>query len=1747
MPITRYLTDDELSKIDAQGGDSSLYKGKLVDVATPEEESALSSSSGDNQYSTAGAIGHTLKTYAGGIGGGGAGLIASSWLLGPEVGLPVSLIGGALGAFGGGYAGQKLQDVAQGDEVTQRLQQEQAEAAKEHPIATAATDIIASALASGGKPSLNAFRSISGIANALKGTVLSDVEKQALASVALNSAVNPAINTGIGLATGQGLPSLGELGQQALGGAVFSGQADWASRLTGHSQQPNAIEEPTIDPTQNDSNKGEPQSVEQVQRDSPYITKNANGDYVVDKTSLKQAWDKLNPPPSITEGMSDTDKYQLQSAWRARKRMSSDEQRRALHDDFLSRLDNMPMPQSEVQPTETIPQVSPSEIQLQPNIADNKSTSADYDNILAANTEDIIPKDTSITEAGESADDLNKQLENSFNKGAQTAKDLYIQQHGSLPSFKTKSGDVVNAPPSKQTSDSDEYNQLYSEMQEMMAKGDTGSPEFISLWKQLETVKNRNKGMPPSGSVNDQIISNPPKEFQKLQPSEMFSEQDSTAERIVHNGVKGKTWEKAYPRLVLEGTGDIYRELTKYNEGYYSKGYIDEKLNRLDRWLSNKQVGSGGSFEQDFKNSFEVNPENHKALAEAYSKLPWQNEGQFYAKRLTQNLALGKFENARYASAKLKEWLNNNPAKFSAPVDIHNKTLNEGLQQHIAKGKANVGSVLGHIANSTENDYAPLAKHLLEITPKEKLSDVVQTGVSKDGRSGYHVGEKKVVINPADINDSHIVMHELAHAVTVHNLPEEFRGLRGAELDHSMNKYLSNPNGHEGVKEIIRSYYEAVNNVGIHDELFNDKFNPNTEKVDKGTAGAPDEVMRNNSGMEEAYGLGDLHEFTSMALTNKKFQRLLDSMPSGLSDNKSLWSRFVESIRKILGVSPREGSLLERTLKATEDIVKTTRDVKFDNEAENEFHAPPSKPEREKTNTMGFIGRAFRAGIDTVRSMNHPSANMVADAFQKTLVKKEQIMGKQWNPIGEITRKLSTRDKEQLEKISRYELENETKAPETMFRNSNQRKAYDIAKVSLKENFDNRFKNGEPVTTPSGGKRLPISDPFYWPTTGNPKVTALYRSNEDSVAIAKLDKTFKDYYVNKLGRTPEEANGALAHYKAGIQGTANSSGTGNNTFFNAARKSQGLPLPPEFTRPGWDDNLEAYFHAQSADNSYYEHIEKNPKVMAALGEKVDAWGHKIPADANGSIAGNTAVKNIINELKGEASGGLQGQTIKKAESLATAGILGPLTEIHKVVSNWTKQLTYADNPIQAAKSISAAIHNWGEGWTHAKENGKVVLTAKSAMDMFDGQLTGADRLAGLARGMRKIYTLNDLTDKFNLGALQAANESLIPFKINSANEGDRNAIRLMQHLDTEWTSGKVYSKKDISQLASNLSGVIHGTHDARTLPSWMLHDNEISAFLKLSSWGISQTNSFMRDVWTPATQGNLAPLLNATMGAAVGGYILKELREKISGKRSQIPSLGEIASSSRGFKGNVPALAYNAMAAASYAGFGGMLSTIARYPFDFAFRNTPQGATFPLDTVVTDLGNTITKTADAIANDPHINWLMLGEAVGSHIMSTDFQLGRVALNQAINAGTITGTLAEKKQLSDKLGELRRFDMVENIPYSEMGGGSETSYMNLEQKKFKTEQDPQKAMQMLPSLIQDIVKKYGNNPDVMLEKIKSLKQNSYETFPSLETTPLEFSKYISYLNKEKGQGAAQEALMDYVKHKAINQMKSSVVP
>lgn len=1566
MPITRELTDDELQNLDSQGIDSSSYKGKAVTLATDEELSQQPVTTTQPKSSITGAIGKTLSAHKGGIAGGGlASLVAGSYLLGPEIGVPATiagLIGTALAGAGGAYGGEKVQKRLEGQEKFEREQAEAATAKQEHPFATAATDITASALASGGFPSIaTPLRAGAGVLSKLAGRGISEVQKNAVKAIALNAGVNPAINTGINLATSGQLPSLGEVGQQVAGGALFAGQSPLGRAFNRHG-------EPAVEP--NKEGTIEVTETPPPPRESPFTQRDESGKPLIDDTAVNLALKEANPKPD-TSGMSDVDSYKANTKWRNLLKLSPEQKRNMLHETFLKRIDTPPADVS-------IPKPEPT--------------------------------------------------------GEPIAKPA-----------------IVETPP------------------EVVSPPNLTKRE-VDFQKAREEIAKQN--------VVPTVAETVPSEVAPIIPAEKPITENQA--RIIN------------PETLLQS--DVGRKQTPVSEEVQKETGIPD---------INKYA-----------------PETEQQT----SDLPKSHFSQFSdlqakVKTITQT----------------RNWNHPDlPILFKQMEDIKNQYSGHVPKPDIGDVGATVGSVLENRRNykgehSNTSDYADLYRALKIDKVGEKVPIVIDPTKSTSIYMPADGGN--IYMATHQLNDREI-LHEMFHAATESNIPSEWDGLNGIHLKRAMDDYLikgSNPH----VKELVKAYYETAKQMGIHDELFGH---------DLALAGMPKNAERKFP--SRGYQMGNLHEFISGAMTDQKFQSILNQLKSGLPEGGTMWNRFINAIRRITGLDTKHNSMLERVLKPIDELSQMERpEQKFDPGAEKMFKETSKEKEIPRPLKGGKIGSLFRSTEDQIRDLPHSASKDVADAIHRVHEEKGQILGKQLYPILEKAKGLTKQQEDRLSAATRYELENQ-KSGEILLKTKQEREVFRQEKRSLKDNYDYRVESKQPIIQ-DGQPRMPQRDEFYHPTTPNPKIVEVYRKGVDTGEITRLDKVFKDYNI-KLGATKEEAQSNLERWKQGIQKSVDQSNVGgSNQHFSAARRPQGIPLPEEFTRPGFLKNTEAYFHRQSVDNAYFRHMESNPKVQSSIGMTKDPWLRPIEQHKEGSIVGTPPVRAAINEIKGEV-GGAGFHNEKALSSLATTMFIGPGTTIHAFGSNQIVMAGMVDNPYQLRKMLHGIVTNFSTGLKHATENGVVRLTARSYKNILDSNITFADRLQTIAKTVRDVYSLGDVTDKLGTGMMQAGIEAVLPNKIERANSGNLTNQQFLKKLDPSYKIGKEYDPKEISKLASSVIGYIHGTGDARTMPPWMIGDTEVSGFFKLSHWGIAQTNRFMSDIYEPMRRGDLKPLLSNLFGGLVGGYLIKELREKLQGKKGQIPSLTELASSDKGLSGNLPLLAYNGMAALSYAGFGGMLSTMAKIPFDKVYKNTSQGATFPLDEVITDTAKTLGEITTAIANDPNINWLHLIEHYAAHVATTNFQLGRVAYNQAINNGIIGGTWKEKKELSDKMGQLRRFDMAEGLPYNEQDQGS-NPYLNIEQKRFKQTQDVEEAMKQLPQLVSNIVETYKDKPDVMMSKLKALKENSYSTFPSMESMPLSFMKYLGYLERMKGPEEAHAELIDFVKHKVINEAKSSVVP
>lgn len=1506
MPETRLLTQDELRELQAKGVDITSLVGKPVTITSPEEERALSSTLSDStgQVSSLGAAGRTLKAHAGGILGGGGGTLGGialaestplAHIFPPYSEIAVPIVMGIAGGFAGGAAGQKAQDTLQGKAITEKLQQDLAQAHEQHPFVTIATDIAASALASGGKPSTDIFTAGKGLVSKLGGAALKQAEKESIAKVALAGGINPAIHTGISLAQGQGIPSLKDLGEEAVGGAIFAGQnrlGRWASGHGGNTQAGETQVEPL-------AKEPVAQVTEGVKATSPYTSVDEEGLPVIADNFVKQAFMKrFAQPVKDVEGLSPEDTYARKTGNKRLLGTPIEEMWQKLHDAYLEE-----------------------------------------------QTKSKIEEASVLTE-----------------EQKQNLEALSEEEQKELEEMK------LNAPPKEENTPSDleEYRAKYAKMQELLNKGEYDTPEFKQVWQEMENVKNRNKGMPPS---EEQTINTP--------------ETPNTAEH---------------------------------------------------------------------------------------------------------------------------------------PVP-------ESLQRHIIQGRATVGSVLQHIAYLDKNNpYQPLAEHLLKILPKEKQADVVRM-YSDLNRSEYNSGRLsgRIGIAKSQLGDTQILMHEISHAATVHNLPREWNQLRGEELFNSLHDYISNKSGNESIKELVRSYFQAAKELGVYDILFKDKpFDYERMFQEKGLAGAPDKVDR--AGLH--YGMGNPFEFIAEMWTNKKFQEDLNHMPSGMNDGRSLWTRIVDAIKHLLGVDVKQGSLLERALKATGEIAEQRRPGFEVREAET-FNAPPAKDINEKdTSRQGFV-RAWTASFDRVKA----KSLMLYDAFQRERATRDSIKALGTAALEDL-KHIPTAIQDKVFADHRESWRHGTPLPEY------KGLAKEASDIFNRYYVDQIGKLKQEEGPKIDGREANITKQ-YVNDSMNDKSLDILTKNPTSEEGKFLKSKWIDYVV-------KESNGAVTREEAthNISNYIEALGGQNNNYrsleFGAVRKAAGYGLPEGMRETSAFKALSKYSNRVAADLAFFKEIQNRPEISGSLKIK-DQFGqlHTGHPNANPDLASDMDVKNAMRWITGNYTGTISktAPLINSFSRLVNNSIMGLGTGLRNTAQVPVMAIPYIHD-FGSLKAFFAGMSKFRQEARNALETG----ARQPQMDtiVFDTIKDGPNQVVNYinkaATFLRK-WQGREMLENFDRNVTFAAGKEMAKYNIIGAQKGNANSRKFLEQFGLN-VKGDITTLKGaeletaLNQMAKNFVDRNQGTYGGAGLALGVV-DSPLAPFLALQKWSLEKQNVIYQDVVKPFLSGeNRLPLITYTLGSVLSGAAIQQLNQIITNRKAYDPTAKEAL-----VKGDASAIVSELATLMQLSSFSGMVGDAMKAATDAGLHGkTPRNIiSFPAFTSAMDTGNRVSDMLEALRNgeNPWDVW----KAFSLDMLMHNIQTVRMLANYTTNKKNV--------EQSDKFRDIRVFNELEHGNARDFSTAN--PYLGLGAREYKQSQNPEDIARMLPQLIAKAIQDSKGDPFELKRRLSSLKNNSYQTMPNMENSPLSFMRYITYLQRTQGIQAAQDRLQDYIFRNALNRAKSAAVP
>ena len=151
-----------------------------------------------------------------------------------------------------------------------------------------------------------------------------------------------------------------------------------------------------------------------------------------------------------------------------------------------------------------------------------------------------------------------------------------------------------------------------------------------------------------------------PMPYEAVDRIDRYNYQDTNQEQVIQS-----SWSKGNNyRYILEGAGDIFRDLTMRSEP--DPGYILEKINRIERHINDE---SRGIHKDDtFETSRSHNPGKFAKMLEQWRNQPTGTDLEEKAKTLNLLMLQGYFGMARRTLAEIKEIITKKPMVFPAPL-----------------------------------------------------------------------------------------------------------------------------------------------------------------------------------------------------------------------------------------------------------------------------------------------------------------------------------------------------------------------------------------------------------------------------------------------------------------------------------------------------------------------------------------------------------------------------------------------------------------------------------------------------------------------------------------------------------------------------------------------------------------------------------------------------------------------------------------------------------------------------------------------------------------------------------------------------------------------------------------------------------------------------------------------------------------------------------------------------------------------
>lgn len=760
----------------------------------------------------------------------------------------------------------------------------------------------------------------------------------------------------------------------------------------------------------------------------------------------------------------------------------------------------------------------------------------------------------------------------------------------------------------------------------------------------------------------------------------------------------------------------------------------------------------------------------------------------------------------------------------------------------------------------------------------------------------------------------------------------------------------------------------------------------------------------------------------------------------------------------------------------------------------------------------------FESASQKAARSDNPVIRTVGRALTELFPAQRAMRGK-YRALPEAFADLNEKDKDLLYKILIDEYRAGTPAPGTV--PARLRKEYNDVRRTLRQMRDDQIKAGQR----NADGAIPGIDDSYFPNVIDPSVRKTIVDEIDSPRFKQLRDEFvkfNEQHLRSKGYNAADASKTANEFFNRFIGTLNKQPVKGAFDFGAVTLPEGSRLPDNWLHSDPAEAMSQYVRDWSRSRTFHDIVQTNEDVMAGLGqEEFFVNGKKTPVKNRVThVVKDSNILHLLNESLGIRRGSQDKITGAIGRAASAAWLANPITRSVDIATSLFKGLGMV-TPSQIPGLVSN-LRNLGKSYERAHDTGWIREDGNTIV----GEVLGAGEAFSngvdkFSKGLSK-YTGSEKLENFGRGLSQNIGEYIARTNTALAASGNKRATDFLDRVAPNW---RTLSE---AELGTRIGQLFQGRYDATNLPQW-LSDSPAAPFFSLARWNIEQWNNFREFAIKPARNGDPVPLISMLVAGIAGGVGIKEVREALSGRKSKIATLKEIAEAPEGSAKYKEAVRYLGNLA-QLSGTMGIVSEMSNWGLDIASKDMPAAASMPALEVTRDIIPRLIAAGNAMMDgeDPLTVITQVSRDIGNeHVSAYRFiegNLGRAGVWD--EAGEDLADANARRDL--RVGKRLRGEPIKaavQLPID---------YSRAEERAVEKERDPVKMRQMARELKADI--KADPDKDNREQRMRSAAASRPSYMPSKENDPKAFNEQLDFVRRTQGPEKAEDLRLRYLRDK-----------